>query len=250
MAIRLTNTDTIQTYINMIVYGDSGVGKTTLTGTAPSPLIISAEGGLMPLKGKGIDVFEIKTRADCNEVFEWLKLSAEAKAKYKTVCLDSMSEIAEVLLADELALTKDARQAYGVMANEMSILIRSFRDLPYNTVFVAKTKKIVAEASGRITYMPSVPGQSLLQNLPYFFDEVMFMNFGTTAEGVKFRYLQTVGDAQYVAKDRSGALLPMEKPDLKYLFNKIQLKLNPKEKAKETKETKKPTQTQSNTKGK
>ena len=220
MAIKLTSTLQIPHNVNLLVYGDSGVGKTTLCGTAPKPLIISAEGGLLSLADKDIPVFEIQTRNDCNEVYDWLDRSKEAK-QYETICLDSLSEIAEVLLASEKAQTKDARQAHGVMAEEMSILIRGFRDLPFNTVFTAKTKKVVDEASGAITFMPSVPGQMLLNNLPYFFDEVVLLALGKTSDKKIFRYLDTVGDRRWIAKDRSGKLAAQEKPDLTHVFGKI-----------------------------
>lgn len=219
MAINLTSTQQIIHHVNLLVYGESGAGKTTICGTAPDPLIVSAEGGLLSLADKDIPVFEIQKRADCDEIYDWLKMSKEAH-KYKTICFDSLSEIAEVLLADEKAANKDARAAYGIMAEEMSILIRGFRDLDFNTVFTAKAKKVVDEATGAITFMPSVPGQQLLNNLPYFFDEVLRLDIGKDANGT-FRYLQTVGDRRFVAKDRSGKLLPQEKPDIAYIFNKI-----------------------------
>lgn len=221
MSIKLTTTMQIPHNVNVLVYGESGTGKTTLCATAPRPLIISAESGLLSLADQDLPVFEINTRNDCNEVYEWLEKSKEAKETYDTLCLDSLSEIAETLLASEKAINKDARAAYGIMAEEMSILIRGFRDLPYHTYFTAKTKKIVDEASGAITYMPSVPGQMLLNNLPYFFDEVLRLDIGKTTEGKTFRYLDTVGDRRYIAKDRSGKLAVQEKPDLQHIFNKI-----------------------------
>lgn len=221
MAIKLISIDSMESYLNVLCYGDSGVGKTTLCRTATDPIIISAEGGLVSIKGYGLQGFEIKNRSDCNEIYDWLKGSKEAKSKYQWICLDSLSEIAEVLLSDEKSLTKDNRQAYGVMNDEMAILIRGFRDLPYNTYFTAKNKKIIDEESGAITYMPSVPGKALLNDLPYFFDEVFLLQMGKTKEKKKYRYLQTIGDRQYVAKDRSGALASKEKPDLTHVFNKI-----------------------------
>ena len=229
MNIKLTTTDQIQTYVNALVYGESGVGKTTLCGTAPNPLIISVEGGLLALAGKSLPVFEVDTRNDLNEVHEWLKLSDEAK-NFDTICIDSLSEVAEVLLSEEKIDTKDARQAYGAMADMMAITVRGFRDFKKHVVFTAKNKKIVEESTGAISYMPSVPGQQFLHGLPYFFDEVFYMDFGKLPDGTKYRFLNTAGDRQYIAKDRSGLLLPKEKPDLSYIFNKITQPTQSKEK--------------------
>lgn len=221
MAIKLTSTSKIIHNVNALVYGESGSGKTHLCGTAPGPLILSQEGGLLTLADKDIPVFEIKGRDDINEAHDWLSSSAEAKKKYYTICIDSISEIAEVILTDEKADTADARKAYGEMADLMATTIRGFRDLPYNTCFTAKIKKLEDENSGAISYMPSVPGKVLLNDLPYFFDEVFVMKVGKNKEKQTIRWLQTVGDRQYIAKDRSGKLEAREVPNLTTVFTKI-----------------------------
>jgi len=220
VTLKFSNTDVEQSFINVLCYGEAGVGKTKLIGTAPRPLILNAEGGLLSLRGAKITSITIKTRKDIDDVYDWLSLSKEAKI-FKTICIDSLSEVAEVLLSSELKETKDPRKAYGVMASEMAVMIRGFRDLPFHTYFTAKTKKIVDEESGAISYIPAVPGQSLLNSLPYFFDEVLMLDVAKTKAGVTYRYLKTVADHQYIAKDRSGRLDPKEPADLTKLFKKI-----------------------------
>jgi phage nucleotide-binding protein len=205
---------------NILAYGESGVGKTTLCATADAPLIISAEGGLRSLSNYDLPVFEIKSRKDCDEVYDWLESSKEAN-KYNIICIDSLSEIAEVLLSDEKKRTKDARQAYGVMNDEMAILIRGFRDLPRHIYFSCKLKKVVDESTGATYYMPAVPGNTVLQSLPYFFDEVLAMKFGKLDDGEIYRYLQTQGDLQWVAKDRSNNLDKVVEPNLQKLIDTI-----------------------------
>lgn len=222
MPVKMTSTkDVVDNGVNFCIYGEAGAGKTVLCSTAPKPLIISAEGGLLSLAEHDIPVFEISKREDINEIYDWLTMSAEA-ANFETVCIDSLSEIAEVLLGDEKALTKDARQAYGVMADEMAISIRAFRDLTAKHVyFSCKLKKLVDDKSGVVSYIPSVPGQTLLQGLPHFFDELFALKLGKTEEGTLYRYLQTGKDLSWSAKDRSDKLDFMEPPDLTHIINKI-----------------------------
>jgi len=223
----ITSTAQIVHNINAVVYGASGIGKTVLCATAPSPIILSAEGGLLSLaepeilKQYGeIPVIEINNVDEVNEAFEWLEKSKEAK-KYQTICVDSLSELAEKLLVERMEANKDGRAAYGEMANLMTLSIRGFRDLPFHTVFTAKEKKVTEEATGVTTFQPSVPGQVLLNNLPYFFDEVFRMDY-IKVKGNQFRALYTEGTRRFVAKDRSGKLaVPVEQPNLTTVFNKI-----------------------------
>ncbi len=59
MAIRLTTTTESVEYVKCLIYGESGVGKTWLCQTAPKPVIISAEKGLLTLKHVNIPVIEM-----------------------------------------------------------------------------------------------------------------------------------------------------------------------------------------------
>ena len=79
------------------------------------------------------------------------------------------------------------------------------------------------EASGANKYQTAMPGSKLGQQLPYFFDEVFCLRTSQPQGNAKgYRYIQTQPDFQYVAKDRSGVLDEIERPDLSYIFNKIQ----------------------------
>jgi len=207
--------------IKCLIHGGSGIGKTTLCATCPAPIIISAESGLLSLSSYDLPVVEMKTLKDLEEVYDWLETSKEAN-KYRTICIDSISDVAEVILMEYKKRTKDGRMAYGEMADDMGIIIRKFRDLPGKNVYmIAKTKRVVDEASSLTSYMPSVPGQLLLQDLPFLFDLVGAMRYGKTSAGVTYRYIQTEGDMQWSAKDRSGALAKVEEPHLGKLFKKI-----------------------------
>lgn len=207
--------------VKMLVYGKAGTGKTTLCGTAPAPLIISAEAGLLSLRNKEIPVILVKTAKDVREALEWCQNSAVTHG-IKTICLDSISEITERVLSDEKSKTRDPRAAYGETANETIKLVKDFRDLPGLHVLVtAKETTVTDPVTGLVRAQPTAPGQQVGPALPYLFDEVFHAATDRDAEGKTYHYLRTRASANADAKDRSGVLDEIEYPDLTNIINKI-----------------------------
>lgn len=222
MAVKFTTTQQSLRSIKALVYGDAGAGKTVLCSTAPTPVIISAEKGLLSIAKHNIPVIEVENAADVFEARDFILYSSEAK-HFQTICLDSVSDIGEVMLSDYKRTEKDPRQAYGRLSDDMGDLIRSFRAIEDRHVYVTAKVGAVTDALTNITkYAPDMPGNMLKKDLPYFFDEVFALRIHQgEKEEDNWRYLQTALDSQYIAKDRSGALDKVERPDLTYIFNKI-----------------------------
>ena len=223
MAITLKSTKHAATDgIKMLIHGLAGAGKTTLCSTTDGPtLILSAEAGLLSLRGFDIPVIEIKTLDELYEAYDFVANNADGQA-FKWVCLDSISEIAEVVLNYEKKVAKDPRQAYGALAEKMTDLVRAFRDLPgRNVVFLAKQERAKDEQSGAMLYFPSMPGNTLKQGIDYFFDEVLALRVEKDGDGNPTRWLQTNRDFNYSAKDRSGSLDLFEPADLAGIAAKI-----------------------------
>lgn len=221
MAIQLKSTGNLSAHgVKMLVYGHAGAGKTSLIRTLPNPVILSAEAGLLSIADAELPFIEIKTIDDLHEAYKWATQSKESE-QFESVALDSISEIAEVVLNAEKKLTKDPRQAYGALQEQMTDIIRSFRDLSgKNVYFTAKCEKSQDE-SGRMLYSPSMPGAKLGQQLPYFFDEVLALRVEKDSEGTPQRALMCESDGLWQAKDRSGKLGQWEAPDLGAIIRKI-----------------------------
>jgi hypothetical protein len=223
MAIQLKSTkDAAFEGIKMLVCGPAGAGKTTLCSTTgESTIIISAESGLLSLRAFDIPVIEVKTLEQLYEAYDFVANNPEGQA-FKWVCLDSISEIAEVVLNFEKKNAKDPRQAYGALAEKMTDLIRAFRDLPgRNVLFLCKQEKAKDEQTGALLYSPSMPGNQLKNAIEYFFDEVLTLRVEKDPDGNPTRWLQTQRDFNYSAKDRSGALDMFEQPDIASISAKI-----------------------------
>lgn len=206
--------------VKLLVYGQAGAGKTSLIKTLPSPVVLSAEGGLLSIADADVPYIEIGSMDDLREAYKWLESSSEAK-EFKSVALDSISEVAEVVLAAEKKSTKDGRAAYGEMNTVMTDLIRAFRDLPGRHVYMSAKLEKLQDEMGKVLYGPSMPGKTLSQGLPYFFDEVLALRVEKDSEGNSQRALMCDSDGAWLAKDRSGKLSQWEAPDLGAIINKI-----------------------------
>ncbi len=221
MAINLQSTKSIHADgIKILAYGAAGSGKTTLIKTLPDPVILSAEGGLLSISEEDIPFIEIKTMDELREAYVWLTESKEAKG-FKSVALDSITEIAEVCLANEKKLSKDPRAAYGEMQTTMAEAIRLFRDLPGRHVFMTAQLGKTQDEMGRMLYSPSMPGQKAGQALPYAFDIVAAMRVEKDEDGKTQRALMLESDGLWQAKHRMGAKLDAwEAPDLGEIISK------------------------------
>lgn len=221
MAISLKRTGGLSANgVKMICYGQSGAGKTSLIPTLPNPIAISAEGGLLSIAGADVPYIEVATLADLHEAYAFLSGSTEA-AQFQSVALDSISEVAEVVLNAELKANKDGRAAYGELNTKMTEIIRAFRDLPGKHVYMSAKLEKSQDEMGRILYNPAMPGKSLTQGLPYYVDLLMALRVERDTDGNAHRALLTDSDGLWQAKDRSGKLSQWEAPDLGEIIAKI-----------------------------
>jgi hypothetical protein len=222
VVVKWTDTDLVNNGVKCIAYGPSGIGKTRLCATAPRPLVISAENGLLSLKRQHVPYIEVKSLSDFENALAYGTVGPYA-SNFDTLCVDSLSDIAEVTLAHELANNKDGRKAYGEMQQRIMEIFRNLRDIPRkHVVMVCKMGKFTDQATGWTIYGPLFPGSNLDQNAPYMVDEVFRVDeYYDQATNTKVPTIHTQRTNTHEGKDRSGALAPIEWGDLSYVFNKI-----------------------------
>lgn len=208
--------------VKMLVYGSAGVGKTWLCGTAPAPLIISAERGLLTLRRLKIPVIIVESIEEVRAAYKWCQANAKAQG-IQTICLDSISEIVEKCLAHHRAKSKDPRMAYGDMANESIELVKQFRDLDgFHVLVTAKQTQITDPVTGVAKAAPTAPGKQVGPALPYLFDEIFHAYTDRhPTDGSTYHALRTKASFNAEAKDRSGVLDEIEFPDASNIISKI-----------------------------
>lgn len=225
--------------IKMLVYGQPGVGKTTLATTTEEPtLVISAESGLLSIADHDLSYLDVTQDEQGNklssstakmdriqQVAQFLA-SEEGRKQFTWIVIDSLTEIGQIVyesIKESDAKFKDPKnnlQLWGMYGERMRALIKFFRDLPgYNVVFTALAKSEKDELNRKIMAV-DLQGK-ISEQLPGYFDEVFYYEVTDTEEKEKLRHLVTQPSDKFVAKDRSGKLGIYEKPNLKLIAQKI-----------------------------
>lgn len=221
--LKVQSVSKIPPTLNIMVYGDPGVGKTVLAGSASivekmSPvLIIDIEGGTLSLNRDypGVEVIRIGTWSDMQKVYDELY---DGKHGYKTVVLDSITEIQKFSMygiMKELLKTDPSRdpdvpgmREWGKNIEQVRRLIRAFRDLPINTIITALAKSERDARTGVTKTTPSLSGK-LANEVAGFLDIVVYMytKVVQNEDGAEVkRLLLTQPTDTQVAKDRTGML--------------------------------------------
>lgn len=197
--------------LNMLVYGEPGTGKTVFGATAPRPLIVDAEAGVLSIREKGVDVMAVRNFNDLRELLAWVKIP-ENNAKYDTIVLDSITEVMKKVV-DEVRGNKErpTMQDWGTIISKTEGLLRMLRDLDKNIIVTALVSE--EKDDNRIVKRPAVNGNSLPELMCSFMDIVGYMDVEKVAEGSE-RRIWTQPHLNYYAKDRSGKLAnPIVAPD-------------------------------------
>lgn len=214
--------------LNILIYGDSGTGKTTLAGSADevpemrNVIVVDLEGGTESLRAKygNVDTVRVKSWSEMQSVYNELHRGGHG---YNTVVVDSLTEcqkfnmytIMTELVDRKVDEGKDVDpdipsvREWGKNIEQMRKFVRAMRDLPIHTIFTALEQEKKDDKTGAIRVKPSLSGK-LADEVAAFLDVVMYYYVkevpteGGEAE-IK-RVLLTRRTAKHTAKDRSGKL--------------------------------------------
>ncbi|HCH8772168.1 TPA: AAA family ATPase [Salmonella enterica] len=206
--------------VKMVGYGAAGGGKTPLIATAPRPVMVATEAGLLSLRGvQHVPVYQANTYQKIKEFFDWCFKSNEVR-NFDTIAVDSISQMSEIVLSYHLGRNKDGRKAYGEMARDMLEWLEGlYYQQEKHAYLIAKQE--IGEEEGVQTKRPYLAGQELKIKIPHLYDIIAHIGMspvvGMPTPQRVIRVSPTFG---VIARHRSGNLNEIEPPDLTALFNK------------------------------
>lgn len=205
--------------VKALAYGAPGTGKTPIFNTAPRPLLLAVEPGLLSMRGSTVPTYEAYTAGAIREFFKWFFESSETK-NFDTLGADSVSQLAEIILTDKLLINKDGRKAYGDMSREVMEYLNKLYFFPQKHLYLI-CKQTTIEESGAQKRRPYFPGQDLNVKVPHLFDEILHLGLHNIPGVVgPQKAFCTVEQFDLLARDRSGNLAAYEPPNLTDIFNK------------------------------
>jgi phage nucleotide-binding protein len=216
---------------SILIFGESGTGKSTLLGTLKGKtLIIDVEGGLSVLRGsKNTNIDRIPINESLDNLRDIFDALCSAKPDYYNVCLDSGTELEKFMLINLAKRGKNdgmpTLQDYGIVSFRMREYMRKLRDLRERGVNVIVTclempLELEQSDSSIRTRMYPMLGRKLAPEVCGLFDMVGRLEVSTKAGNEGTRYIRLDGTESIIAKNRygNGNYAPA---DLGYLFSAI-----------------------------
>lgn len=226
----------------MLIYGEPGVGKTRLVGTAQDTeetlplLILDVEGGVTTLRRKQeIDVLPVRSMEDVLRIHKDLHNSIEGEGTekhmyYKTVAIDSLTELQKLdmrfIMAELVQRRPDldpdvpSPREWQKSQEHIRRIVRGFRDLPCNVLFTCHSATVKDESTNLTMIFPDLPGKMRTQ-VAGFLDIVGYMYTAVDGDNV-IRKIQFAKTRTLIAKDRTDSLGDVvDEPTIPLLWSKI-----------------------------
>ncbi|MDQ4421726.1 ATP-binding protein [Sphingobium sp. DEHP117] len=250
--------------IKGVIFGKSGIGKTSLLWTLPATttLFFDLEAGDLAIEGWTGDSIRPRTWEECrdfavfiggpnpalrdDQVYSQAHYNAvcarfgDAAAidRYETVFIDSITVAGRLCFQwckgqpeafSDKTGKPDMRGAYGLHGREMIAWLTHLQHTRTKNVWFVGILDEKLDDFNRKVFQPQIDGSKTGLELPGIVDEVLTMAEVKDEAGNASRAFicQTINPWSYPAKDRSGRLALVEEPHLGRLMAKIRGPVTP-----------------------
>lgn len=132
--IKKSNELTIPSTVKMMIYGQAGMGKTTLALSAPRPLLLDFDGGVKRVNMAhldGVDIVQVTSWQDVQQVLQ------ENLSAYQTIVVDTIGKMMDFIITYKCGTRQPQIRDWGGINAEFSWMTRTLSSLNKNVVFVA-----------------------------------------------------------------------------------------------------------------
>jgi len=216
-------------YLRLLVYGDSGVGKTVLMGTAADVqemcpvLMCDVDLGLMSIaKRNDIDVVSVRKSKDIDDVNLYLRANP---GRYKTVVIDSLTVAYNLMIRERMASSDRSSNEDPDVPGlrdwmngtfKMRLLLQKFKTAPVNFLATALVDEREEEGTNLRVIQPGL-SRKLAREVGAEFDIVGYMYARVQGKSIA-RYLQMAVFGNKSGKSRGALPLVLQAPTMTTIY--------------------------------
>ncbi|MCC8119446.1 MAG: ATP-binding protein [Bacteroidales bacterium] len=126
----------IPSTVKMMIYGQSGMGKSTLALSAPQPLLLDFDNGVKRINTSHLENVDIVPVTMWSEIQQLLQSPADL-APYQTIVVDTVGKMIDYIILHVVGTRQPRIQDWGKINQEFQWFTRSLSSLNKNIVFVA-----------------------------------------------------------------------------------------------------------------
>ncbi len=202
------------------LHGPSGAGKTTLCATAPKPVFLDSNQGLLSIADVPefghVKYVDVRSMESLEEAYDQCSGTTTSKKddwskQFSTIVFDHFDDIQGIVLDEliEKAMEKDDRRddtveqrEYGIMGNKLRRYLRKFKRIPMHKILILGSKVDFDSGQER----PSLVG-ALQHQLPYLVDHTMYLQVKENGK----RIIHLNESEHWYAKTRARWLSPEQR---------------------------------------
>ncbi|MGL4519562.1 MAG: ATP-binding protein [Phocaeicola sp.] len=132
--IKKANELVIPTTVKMMIYGQAGMGKTTVALSAPKPLLLDFDNGVKRVNRThldGVDTVQVSSWQDVKDLFN------EDLSSYQTIVTDTVGKMMDFIISYKCGRNQPSIRDWGGINAEFSWFTRAVSELNKHVVFVA-----------------------------------------------------------------------------------------------------------------